>query len=249
MPSLYMRVKKEDIAEYVIFSGDPQRLEMLKKYLSEVKHIASSREFTTYTGKYKDLLVSITSTGIGSASAAIAMEEMYEAGMRVAVRMGTSMGLEDDLLGKFFIPIGMMRGEASSKTYVPESYPAVANVKLMQAMSAAALASKAGCDNGIGCTLDGFYSQMKESLFSRQMQIEHGLLFEELRRYGIKGVDMESSLMLTLGRLMNVKTCCVTMVTVLENLKQKLEGERRKSSEELLCKVVLDGIYRFHTDE
>lgn len=52
--------------------------------------------------------------------------------------------------------------------------------------------------------------------------------------------------MLTVGRLMNVKTCVVTMVTVLENLKQVLEGEIRTQSEDLLCRVTLEGIYQFH---
>jgi len=44
---------------------------------------------------------------------------------------------------------------------------------------------------------------------------------------------------------MNVKTCTLTIVTVLENLKDKLEGEDRKEAEELLCKVALEGIYNY----
>lgn len=40
------------------------------------------REFNTYTGTYKGVEITVTSTGIGAPSAAIAMEEMYESGMR-----------------------------------------------------------------------------------------------------------------------------------------------------------------------
>ena len=46
---------------------------------------------------------------------------------------------------------------------------------------------------------------------------------------------------------MGVKTCVVTMTTVLENLKKVLEGQERTDAEDLLCRVVLEGIYRYHT--
>ncbi|MEG1992166.1 MAG: uridine phosphorylase, partial [Acetivibrio sp.] len=131
MTTLYMGAEKETIADYVIFSGDPWRVELLKQYLEEPQKVAFLREFNTYTGTYKGVRISVTSTGIGAPSAAIAMEEMYEAGMKVAVRMGTVMALQDDMLGKFIIPIAAMRREATSKTYVEESYPAVADIELV----------------------------------------------------------------------------------------------------------------------
>ena len=44
---------------------------------------------------------------------------------------------------------------------------------------------------------------------------------------------------------MGVKTCIVTMTTVLENLKETLQGQARKDAEDLLCRTVLEGIYRY----
>ncbi|MCC8022863.1 MAG: uridine phosphorylase, partial [Clostridiales bacterium] len=85
----YLQAQREDVAAYVLFSGDPWRVEVLKEYLEEPRHVAFSREFNTYTGRYKGVPVTVTSTGIGAPSAAIAMEEMYQNGMRAAVRMGT----------------------------------------------------------------------------------------------------------------------------------------------------------------
>ena len=87
MSTLYMNANEKDIAEMVIFSGDPWRVNVLKNYLDDVKHIDFKREFNTYTGTYKGLPITVTSTGIGAPSAAIAVEEMYECGMKVAVRM------------------------------------------------------------------------------------------------------------------------------------------------------------------
>ena len=94
MKTLYMGASPETVAEYVIFSGDPWRVEVIKQYLDDPQKVAFLREFNTYTGTYKGIRVTVTSTGIGAPSAAIAMEEMYEAGMKVAVRMGTVMALQ-----------------------------------------------------------------------------------------------------------------------------------------------------------
>ncbi|EGU35254.1 nucleoside phosphorylase [Vibrio scophthalmi] len=246
MSSLYMKASSDQVAKYVIFSGDPWRIEVIKEYLDNPVQIAFAREYNTYTGTYKGVPVTVTSTGIGAPSAAIAMEEMYECGMEVAVRMGTTMSLNDDLLGKFIIPIGAMREESTSETYVPSTYPAVADFELIQAMNKATTMLGSQYDNGINCTMDGFYSQMRESRLSKQMGTNIHQTFEDLKKYNISCIDMESSCMLTVGRLMNVKTCVVTMVTVLENLKQVLEGEIRTQSEDLLCRVTLEGIYQFH---
>ena len=245
MKTLYMKAEPEDIAKYVLFSGDPFRVEMLVKNFENARHIGCCREFNTYTGTYKGVTITVTSTGIGGPSAAIAMEEMYECGMEVAVRMGTVMGLEDDYLGKLIIPRGSMREEATTKTYVPISYPAVADPELMACMNKAALANGRDYVNGINCTLDGFYSQMKESRLSRQMQTDIHRTFEELRQYKVDGVDMESAVILTLAGLMGIRGCIVTMTTVLANLKETLQGEARTNAEEDLCKIALDGIVEF----
>ena len=136
MSTLYMGVDESTVAEYVIFSGDPWRVEVIKGYLDNPQKVAFKREFNTYTGTYKGIPVTVSSTGMGAPTAAIAMEEMYEAGMKVAVRMGTVMALQDDMLGKFIIPIAAMRREATSKTYIEESYPAVADIELVNIMNA-----------------------------------------------------------------------------------------------------------------
>lgn len=249
MSTLYMGAEKGEIAKYVLFSGDPWRVEVVKRYLDNPKKIAFKREFNTYTGTYKGVAITATSTGIGAPSAAIAMEEMYEAGMEVGVRMGTVMSLRDDMLGKFIIPVAAMRREGTSLSYVDPSYPAVADVELLSCMNETVRAMGAGYDNGINCTLDGFYSQMHDSRFSGEWGRDMSRTFEELKRLKVSGIDMESSCILTLGRLMGIKACVVTMTTVLENLKEALTGQARTDAEELLCKAALEGIVRFDAGE
>lgn len=245
MSTLYMGASKETIAENVIFSGDPWRVEVVKQYLENPQKVAFMREFNTYTGSYKGVGVTVTSTGIGAPSAAIAMEEMYEAGMKVAVRMGTVMALQDGMLGKFIIPIAAMRRESTSKTYVEEAFPAVADFELVNTMNETVLQMGAEYVNGVNCTMDGFYTQMHDSAFSLEFGRDMSKTFEELKKLHVTGVDMETACMLTVGRLMGVKTCVLTMTTVLENLKDALKGQARKDAEDLLCRTALEGIYNF----
>ena len=249
METLYMNGSIEEIASIVIFSGDPWRVEVLKQYLDNVKHVAFKREFNTYTGTYKGVPITVTSTGIGAPSAAIAMEEMYECGMKVAVRMGTVMSLIDNTLGDFIIPVGAVRRESTSKTYVEEAFPAVADFSLVQSMNESVETYSKNHLNGITATLDGFYSQMHDSKFSVEKKRNMNSVFDELKDMGVIGLDMESSLILTLGRLMGVKTAIVTVVTVLENLKEVLVGQDRPDAEDLLCRVVLEGLYNYSKKE
>lgn len=246
MSTLYMGADESTVAKYVIFSGDPWRVEVIRQYLDNPVKVAFLREFNTYTGTYKGVPITVTSTGIGAPSAAIAMEEMYEAGMQVAVRMGTVMALQDDMLGKFIIPIAAMRRESTSKTYVEEAYPAVADIELVNTMNATVKQMGADYRNGINCTMDGFYSQMHDSRFSIESGRDMTPVFEKLKQLHVTGIDMESACMLTVGRLMDVKTCVVTMTTVLENLKEVLLGQERKDAEDLLCRTALEGIYNYH---
>ncbi len=245
MSSLYMGGTPETISKYVLFSGDPWRVNVLKQYLEEPQQVAFMREFNTYTGLYKGERITVTSTGIGAPSAAIAMEEMYECGMEVAVRMGTVMSLQDDMLGHFIIPLGSMRRESTSKTYVEESYPAVADLELLNILNQTAADFGKRSLNGISCTMDGFYSQMHDSRFSKEWGRDMAPVFEELKAMHVTGIDMESACMLTVGRLMGVKTAVITMVTVLENLKEVLKGQERTDAEDLLCRAALEGIWRY----
>jgi len=247
--TLYMKAKTEDIADYVVFSGDPWRVEVLKKYLDDVKHIGFFREFNTYTGYYKGVRITVTSTGIGAPSAAIAMEEMFNCGMKVAVRMGTVMSLNDDLLGSYVIPSGSVRMEKTSETYVGLGFPAVADFELVSSISKTFKKAGQRVDNGINATMDGFYSQMKESRLSKSRNVDFDQIFSELGKNKVTGVDMESSAMLVIGRLMGIRCAVVTLVTVLKNLKAALEDDVRQAKEDELCRLTLEGIYNFSKGE
>ncbi|KMY51497.1 nucleoside phosphorylase [Peribacillus loiseleuriae] len=246
--TLYLQSTKKDIAKYVIFSGDPRRVEKIITLMEDVEKVSINREYHTYTGFYKGVRVTVTSTGIGGPSAAIALEEMYECGMEVAVRLGTVMGLKSNL-GQYIIPKAAMRKEATSHTYVDSSFPAVADHDLVSCMNQSVLDNEREYENGIVCSMDGYYTEMKESRLSRQMERDVPQGISELHKYNISGIDMESGVVLTLSNLMNIRGCVVTLATVLDNLKEMMESNLRIKEEAMLAKIVLDGLVLFHKED
>ena len=71
---------KGDVGRYVILPGDPKRVPLIANHLTDARLVADVREYVTYTGYLEGEKVSVTSTGIGGPSAAIAMEELYKSG-------------------------------------------------------------------------------------------------------------------------------------------------------------------------
>ena len=69
-----------DIGEYVLLPGDPARSDIAAKYLDDARLMASNREHRTFTGFYKGVKISVTSTGMGCPSAAIAAGELVTTG-------------------------------------------------------------------------------------------------------------------------------------------------------------------------
>lgn len=242
--TLYLELTEDKIAPYAILSGDPRRVEKIITHLDDVEKVSVSREFHTYTGVYKGVKVVVSSTGIGGPSAAIALEELYEAGIKVAVRLGTVMGIGGNL-GKFFVPNAAMRKESTSKYYVDSSYPAVADPGLIQVMNESISEHNRESVNGIICSTDGYYTEMKESRLSKKMNTDVVGFMEGLKKFNIKGLDMETATLLTLGNLMEIKVCSVTLATVTDNLNQSIPLDKRALEEEVLAKIVLDGIVKY----
>ena len=111
----HIQVGRGDVGKYVILPGDPKRCEKIAKHFHHAKRIADSREFVTYTGYLEGEMVSVTSTGIGGPSAAIAMEELAMSGADTFIRVGTCGGMQTEVKsGDIVIASGAIRMEGSS---------------------------------------------------------------------------------------------------------------------------------------
>lgn len=105
-----------EIADQIIIVGDPGRVEMIAGLLDSVHVRKSNREFSTVTGSYRDMEITVISSGIGTDNIDIVMNELDAlANIDLAtgvvaeeprslsfIRLGTAGGLQEDLpVGSF----------------------------------------------------------------------------------------------------------------------------------------------------
>ncbi len=96
--SRHLNVKKGEIGEYVLISGNPHRSEWAaKKYLKDYKLVSDNRGANIYTGFYKGIKVSTATSGMGMASIAIYAHELFnDYDVKAIIRIGTAGGYGKD---------------------------------------------------------------------------------------------------------------------------------------------------------
>lgn len=197
-------LKKGDVGEYVILPGDPKRCEKIAVYFENAKLIADNREYVTYTGYLNGVKVSVTSTGIGGPSAAIALEELVNVGAKTFIRVGTCGGIDTDVKGgDIVIATGAVRMEGTSKEYAPIEFPAVANIDVVNALIDASKILGNTYHPGIVQCKDSFYGQHKPN----EMPVNYELTnkWEAWKRLGCVASEMESAALFVVASYLKVK--------------------------------------------
>ncbi len=157
----HIRCKPGDVGRYVLLPGDPGRCAPIAAQFDDARLIAQNREFTTYTGSLDGERVSVTSTGIGGPSTAIAVEELAAIGADTLIRVGTSGAMQNYLRnGDLVIAQAAVRDEGTSSQYLPLSYPAVAHLDTVLALQESARAQGARAYTGVVRSSDALYADL-----------------------------------------------------------------------------------------
>ncbi len=200
-----------DIGKYVIMPGDPKRCEKIAAHFDDARLVADVREYVTYTGFLDGVKVSVTSTGIGGPSAAIAIEELSKSGADTFLRVGTCGGMQLDVEGgDIIIASGAVRMEGTSREYAPIEYPAVANVDVMNAMISGAKKLGAKYHVGVVQCKDSFFGQHEPEVMPVSYQLENK--WEAWLRMGCLGSEMESAALFIAGSFLRVRVGSVLLV-------------------------------------
>ena len=168
----HIQVANGEVGRYVILPGDPKRCKKIAQYFEDPVMIADNREFITYTGTLDGVKVSVTSTGIGGPSAAIAMEELARCGADTFVRIGTCGGIQPEVKsGDIVVATGAVRMEGTSKEYAPIEYPAVADLMVVNALVSAAKEKDCEFYTGVVQSKDAFYGQHEPEMMPAALYI------------------------------------------------------------------------------
>lgn len=219
----HVGLKEGDIGKYVILPGDPKRCEKIAQYFENPVLVADRREYVTYTGYVDGEKVSVTSTGIGGPSAAIAMEELVKCGAEVFIRVGTCGGMQLDIKGgDLVIATGAIRAEGTSKEYAPIEFPAVADFRIVNALVDAAEILGYTHHTGVVQCKDSFYGQ--HSPETKPVSYELQNKWEAWKRLGCLASEMESAALFVVASYLNVKVGSI-FLTVANQEREKLSLE------------------------
>lgn len=220
----HIGLKQGDVGKYVILPGDPKRCAKIAQYFDEPKLVADNREYVTYTGYLDSEKVSVTSTGIGGPSAAIALEELVNVGAETFIRVGTCGGMQIDVKGgDIVIATGAIRAEGTSKEYAPIEFPAIANLDVTNALVQASKNLGYTSHTGVVQCKDSFYGQ--HSPETKPVSDELLNKWEAWKRLGCLASEMESAALFVVASYLNVKVGSVFLtVANQEREKQNLEN-------------------------
>ena len=217
----HLQIRPGDVGKYVIMPGDPKRCEKIARYFDEPKFVSDSREYITYTGKLNGVKVSVTSTGIGGASASIAMEELFRCGADTFIRIGTCGGMDMDVKGgDIVIATGAIRAEGTSKEYAPIEFPAVANLDVTNALVSAAKELKLTYHAGVVQCKDAFYGQHEPETKPVSYELENK--WQAWLRMGCKASEMESAALFIVADYLRAR--CGSVFLVVGNQERNKAG-------------------------
>jgi len=209
----HLEVGPGDVADCVLMPGNPERVDKITPFWDDHEEVAHHREYRTATGTYDGEPISVTSTGIGSPSSAIAVEELARVGADTFLRVGSCGGLQAELdVGDLVITTGAVRQEGTSDEYVREDYPAVADPEVVQALVAAA--ERLGYDYHVGITMsaDSFYPGQSREGFEGYLPDHAEAIVPELQAANVLNVEMEAAAITTLANLYGLRAGAVCSV-------------------------------------
>ncbi len=221
----HLHMQKGDVGRYVLLPGDPGRCEQIASFLEDARLVSCNREYKTYTGALLGEKVSVTSTGIGGPSTAIAVEELVKLGADTFIRVGTCGGMHEQVVpGTLVIANGAIRAEGTSAEYLPIEFPAVADHQVVCTLEQAAAALGRKYHIGVVQCKDSYYGQHdpERQPVSEYLQYR----WNAWLRGGCLASEMESAALFILGSSLRVRTGTVLLVCAnQERWKRGIEDE------------------------
>jgi uridine phosphorylase len=208
-------------ASYAILPGDPGRVEKIAAFLENPRFYHRNREYTAYLGELAGKTVMVMSTGMGGPSTAIAVEELFQTGVKNFIRVGTCGGMAVPVTGgDVVIATGAIRMEGTTKEYVPIEFPAVANIDITNALVEAAKNLGVRRHAGIVQCKDSFYGQHSPGRMPAGYELRDK--WEAWIKAGCLASEMESSTLYIVSQILGARAGCV--LNVVWNQERERQG-------------------------
>lgn len=195
-------IRLSEVNKKCFLCGNPDRVVKIANYLTDAEKVAENRGLITYNGYTPDnqVPVSIITTGMGCPSTGIVLEEVYQAGGKILIRIGSCGALQSGIkVGDVIIPYAAIRDERTSLSLAPIEFPAAASPEIFLALCKSADSQGFTYYPGIVWTSDVFYNPDPNH-------------YKIWANAGANSVEMESSLLFTFGTVKRLKIGTILVV-------------------------------------
>jgi uridine phosphorylase len=186
-----------------LLPGDPGRVDRIAGHCEDATTVAQNREYKIVNARTDGREVSICSTGIGSPSAAIAVEELARCGTETFLRVGTCGGLQTGIdVGDLIVATAAAKDEGTTKRYESATVPAVASEPVVRALVDAAettAGDTTAVHRGPVATDDAFYAETESAV-------------DAWNDAGLQAVEMEAAAIFTLARRKGLRAGAICTV-------------------------------------
>ncbi len=242
----------EPLPTLALLSGDPQRASRIAQATDGVrceKTLSENRGLHSYLLTLPDgrRLLSATS-GMGSPSLSIVVNELVDVGIRHLIRVGTSGAIQDGVqVGSVVITQAALCRQGAARDIAPVEYPAAANPFLTVALVEAAQSLGVPWHLGVTASVDTFYEGQERVESSANKHLLRWLrgITEEYRHLGILNYEMECGTLLKMGGVYGFAAACVCAVVAGRARSEHVVQEARQQAEENAIRVAVEAARSF----
>lgn len=204
MPQIHLRAEEGDYAPLVLLPGDPNRARRISERFDpgSVRPVNEHRGLLGFTGTYRGTPVSVQTSGMGTPSLSIVVEELLRLGAQRLVRVGTCGGIATGLrTGDLVIATAACPVDGTTTTYLHgERYAPAADFEMTRALVDAAAGAGIAARTGLVASVDVFYNTDADYA-------------QRWRDRGVLAFEMEASALFFLAARAGVRAGCALTVS------------------------------------
>ena len=218
MPQIHLRAEPGDYAPTVLLPGDPNRATLVAGLfdggVEGSRRVNDHRAMYGYTGTYQGAPVSVQTTGMGTPSLSIVVEELLRLGARRLVRIGTCGGIGRGIrTTDLVIASAATPFDGATQAYLHnEPYAPTADFALVRALADAAAARGVRHHVGQVATVDVFYNPDPDYVTKWRsrgvlaFEMETSALYYLAARAWAAGEDVRAATILTVSDVLSEET-------------------------------------------
>jgi uridine phosphorylase len=194
-------LRPDSLGPYALIPGPKERSDVILQSLEEKQKNFTFLDYEMYTGYLDGKRVTVGNGGRYAPDTAITSEILCGAGAESLIRVGSCGSLQEDIrVGDLVIVTGALRGDGTSRYYVPESFSTLAHPDITQALESAAKSLDVRYHRGWIFTTDALFQETPE-------------LIRQLNQQNVSSIDMVTSTFLTIAQLRGKKAGAVLAVS------------------------------------